>query len=108
MVGTARPERRLDVFHRRGTPLIPRAATLRPRRRNFRNPPRVCTAGIALLAWRNGHQSHFIMPAGFQSGRSIGHDAEACRLAPAVRLRVRADLAEARIATVLSLHGIDQ
>ena len=115
MAGKARPERSPQSFHRHRIPVIagaPKAAfvaaTLHPGRKNFRAPPRVCNAGIPPVTWLNCHQSQFIMPAGFQSARSIGHDAEVCRLVAAVRPPVRPDLAGARTATVLTLHGVDQ
>jgi hypothetical protein len=74
----------------------------------FRSPTRFYKAGIAFLAWLNGHQSHFIMPAGFQSSRDIVHYASVFRLADAARLLAKPDLAEARMRTLLALHGIDQ
>ena len=73
----------------------------------FCPPTRYYKAGIAFLAWLNGHQSHFIMPAGFQSSRDIVHYSQVFRLADAARLLARPDLAEARMRTLLALHGID-
>ena len=73
----------------------------------FCPPTRYYKAGIAFLAWLNGHQSHFIMPAGFQSSRDIVHYSQIFRLADAARLLARPDLAEARMRTLLALHGID-
>ena len=84
------------------------APTVPLSREIFRAPTRYYKAGIAFLAWLNGQQRHFIMPAGFQSSRSIRHYADVYRLADAARLLARPDLAEARMATLLSLHGIDQ
>jgi hypothetical protein len=49
------------------------APTVPLSREIFRAPTRFYKAGIAFLAWLNGHQSHFIMPAGFQSSRDITH-----------------------------------
>ena len=84
------------------------APTVPLSREIFRAPTRYYKAGIAFLAWLNGQQRHFIMPAGFQSSRSIRHYADVYRLADAARLLARPDLAEARMATLLALHGIDQ
>ena len=83
------------------------APTVPLSREIFRAPTRFYKAGIAFLSWLNGHQAHFIMPAGFQSSRDITHYASVYRLADAARLLVRPDLAEARMATLLALHGID-
>ena len=72
----------------------------------FTAPTRFYKAGIAFLAWLNGQQSHFIMPAGFQSSRDITHYAEVFRLADKARLLMDPDLATARMKTLLALHGI--
>jgi hypothetical protein len=74
----------------------------------FRAPTRFYKAGIAFLSWLNGHQKHFIMPAGFQSSRDITHYAQVFRLADAAGLLSNPDLAQARMKTLLALHGIDQ
>ena len=47
------------------------------------------------------------MPAGFQSSRDITHHAEVVRLPDRARLLARPDLAEARMRTLLVLHGIE-
>lgn len=73
----------------------------------FKAPTRFYKAGIAFLAWLNGSQTHFIMPAGFQSSREITHYAAVYRLADEARLLLNPDLAEARMKTLLTLHGID-
>ncbi|MDP2119167.1 MAG: dihydrodipicolinate synthase family protein [Hoeflea sp.] len=82
------------------------APTVPLSREIFRAPTRFYKAGIAFLAWLNGHQSHFIMPAGFQSSRDIVHYAEVFRLADQARLLSRPDLAKARMKLLLALHGI--
>jgi hypothetical protein len=84
------------------------APTVPLSREIFRAPTRFYKAGIAFLAWLNGHQKHFIMPAGFQSSRDITHYAQVFRLADQAGLLSRLDLAEARMKTLLVLHGIDQ
>lgn len=73
----------------------------------FRAPTRFYKAGIAFLAWLNGTQPHFVMPGGFQSSRDITHYSEVLRLADRARLLARPDLAEARMRTLLALHGIE-
>lgn len=82
------------------------APTVPLSREIFKAPTRFYKAGIAFLAWLNGAQSHFIMPAGFQSSREITHYAEVLRLADAARLLSRPDLAEERMTLLLKLHGI--
>jgi Protein of unknown function (DUF993) len=72
----------------------------------FKAPTRFYKAGIAFLSWLNGWQSHFIMPGGFQSSREIAHYAEVFRLADQARLLTKPDLAEARMKTLLALHGV--
>jgi hypothetical protein len=48
------------------------------------------------------------MPAGFQSSRDITHYVQVFRLADQAGLLSRPDLAEARMQTLLTLHGIYQ
>ncbi|WP_333816007.1 dihydrodipicolinate synthase family protein [Tabrizicola sp.] len=90
------------TYHRLLAPTVPLSREI------FRAPTRFYKAGIAFLSWLNGHQTHFIMPAGFQSSRDITHYAQVFRLADKAGLLSRPDLAEARMTTLLSLHGIDQ
>jgi hypothetical protein len=89
-------------YHHLLTPTVPLSREI------FRAPTRFYKAGIAFLSWLNGHQGHFIMPAGFQSSRDITHYSQVFRLADRAGLLSRPDLAEARMTTLLSLHGIDQ
>jgi Protein of unknown function (DUF993) len=72
----------------------------------FKSPTRFYKAGIAFLSWLNGWQSHFIMPAGFQSSREITHYAEVFRLADQARLLAKPDMAEQRMRALLALHGV--
>jgi len=92
----------LATYNRLLAPTVPLSREI------FRAPTRFYKAGIALLAWLNGHQGHFIMPAGFQSSRDITHYAAVFRLADAAGLLTRPDLAEARMAQLLALHGVEQ
>ncbi|MFA9229640.1 MAG: dihydrodipicolinate synthase family protein [Microgenomates group bacterium] len=84
------------------------APTVPLSREIFRAPTRFYKAGIAFLSWLNGYQTHFIMPAGFQSSRDIAHYAQVFRMADAADLLQKPDLAESRMKTLLSLHGIEQ
>ncbi len=90
------------TYHNLLAPTVPLSREI------FRAPTRFYKAGIAFLSWLNGHQSHFIMPAGFQSSRDITHYAQVFRLADQAGLLSNPDLAEARMKTLLALHGIDQ
>lgn len=90
------------TYHHLLTPTVPLSREI------FRAPTRFYKAGIAFLSWLNGHQRHFIMPAGFQSSRDITHYAQVFRLADQAGLLSNPDLAEARMRTLLALHGIDQ
>ena len=91
----------MATYHSLLAPTVPLSREI------FCAPTRFYKAGIAFLSWLNGHQSHFIMPAGFQSSRDIGHYAEVFRLADAARLLTNPDLAMARMRTLLALHGIE-
>ncbi len=82
------------------------APTVPLSREIFKAPTRYYKAGIAFLSWLNGWQSHFIMPGGFQSSREITHYAEVFRLADQARLLSKPELAEQRMRTLLSLHGV--
>jgi hypothetical protein len=90
-----------DTYHALLAPTVPLSREI------FKSPTRFYKAGIAFLSWLNGTQDHFVMPAGFQSSREITHYAEVFRLADTARLLARPDLAEARMRTLLALHGID-
>jgi hypothetical protein len=92
----------MPAYDRLLSPTVPLAREI------FRAPTRYYKAGIAFMAWLNGQQSHFIMPAGFQSSRDIVHYAQVFRLADAARLLAHPDLAEARMRTLLALHGVAQ
>ncbi|MGB8817284.1 MAG: DUF993 family protein, partial [Rhizobiaceae bacterium] len=72
----------------------------------FKAPTRFYKAGIAFLSWLNGWQSHFIMPAGFQSSREITHYAQVFRLADQARLLAKPDLAMTRMRALLAVHGV--
>ncbi len=88
-------------FHAILAPTVPLS------RHIFQAPTRFYKTGIVFLAWLNGHQSHFTMVGGQQSARSIGHFAEAFRLADAAGLLERPELAVVRMKQLLALHGVD-
>lgn len=90
----------LDTYHRLLKPTVPLSREI------FRAPTRFYKAGIAFLAWLNGHQRHFIMPAGFQSSRDIVHYAEVFRLADQANLLADPQLAVRRMRVLLELNGV--
>ena len=90
-----------ETYHRLFAPTVPLSREI------FRAPTRFYKAGIAFLSWLNGTQTHFIMPAGFQSSRDITHYAEVFRLADQAGLLSKPDLAVHRMRTLLALHGIE-
>lgn len=80
--------------------------TLPLARRIFEAPTMYYKAGVVFLAWLNGHQSHFIMPAGMQSARSLLHYADLFRLADAACILEQPDLAVRRMRDFLQINGI--
>ena len=90
-----------ESYHALFAPTVPLSREI------FKAPTQYYKAGIAFLAWLNGYQSHFIMPAGFQSSREITHYAEVFRLADQARLLTDPDLATQRMTHLLALHGLD-
>lgn len=89
------------IFHALLEPTVPLSREI------FKAPTQFYKAGIAFLAWLNGWQSHFIMPAGFQSARDITHYAEVFRLADRAGQLRDPELATARMRQLLQLHGIE-
>ena len=90
-----------DRFHAILAPTVPLS------RHIFEAPTRFYKTGIVLLAWLNGHQSHFTMVGGQQSARSIAHFAELFRLADGANLLEQPELATRRMRHLLALHGVD-
>ncbi len=90
-----------DTYDRLFAPTVPLSREI------FRAPTRFYKAGIAFLAWLNGYQTHFVMPAGFQASRDITYYAAVFRLADQAGLLLKPDLAEHRMRVLLALHGID-
>ena len=89
-----------DRFHAILAPTVPLS------RHIFQAPTRFYKTGIVLLAWLNGHQSHFTMVGGQQSARSLGHFAELFRLADGAGLLEDPELAMRRMKHLLALHGV--
>ena len=72
----------------------------------FAAPTFYYKTGIAFLAWLNGRQPGFTMVGGLQSARSVPHLVRLFTLADAAGLLLEPDLAAARMAAYLSVHGI--
>ena len=72
----------------------------------FKAPTRFYKTGIVFLAYLNGHQSHFVMIGGQESGRSLLHLVEAFKLADAAGLIRDPDMAASRMNDVLRIHGV--
>ena len=75
-------------------------------RKIFEAPTQYYKAGVVFLAWLNGHQDHFAMVGGMQSARSALHYADVFRLADRAALLRDPELAAARMAQLMALHGI--
>ena len=75
-------------------------------RKIFEAPTQYYKAGVVFLAWLNGHQDHFAMVGGMQSARSALHYAELFRLADQAGLLRDPELAAARMASWMAVHGV--
>ncbi|MEZ5670792.1 MAG: dihydrodipicolinate synthase family protein [Alphaproteobacteria bacterium] len=76
-------------------------------RKVFEAPTQYYKAGVVLVAWLNGLQDHFVMVGGMQSARTAQHYADVFRLADTARILTDPDRAARRMATLMTLHGID-
>jgi hypothetical protein len=83
------------------------APTVPLSRHIFRAPTRFYKTGVVFMAYLNGHQNHFTMVGGQESARSTLHLAELFRLADAAGLLRDAELATARMRTVLAARGVE-
>ncbi|PSL00291.1 uncharacterized protein DUF993 [Murinocardiopsis flavida] len=72
----------------------------------FRAPTPHYKVGVVLLAYLNGHQSHFTMLGGLESARSITHLARVLRLADTAGVLADPDLAVARMRPLLERAGV--
>jgi hypothetical protein len=84
------------------------APTVPLSRHIFKTPTRFYKTGIVFLAYLNAHQRHFRMVGGQESARSLVHLAEIFRLADQAGILLDADLAAARMRSVLNVAGLDQ
>jgi len=82
------------------------APTVPLSRKIFEAPTRFYKTGIVLMAYLNGHQSHFTMVGGQQSARSLLHLADVFRLADQAGLLVDPERAAARMRLITALHGL--
>jgi hypothetical protein len=76
-------------------------------RKIFEAPTQYYKAGVVFLAWLNGHQSHFSLPAGMQSARGIDHYADIFRLADKANVLDKPELATKRMKNFVGVFGID-
>jgi hypothetical protein len=76
-------------------------------RHAFSAPTFYYKTGIVFMAYLNGHQDHFRMVGGLESGRSAVHLARLFVLADRAGLLRDAELAVARIRQVMALAGIN-
>ncbi|MDA0138648.1 dihydrodipicolinate synthase family protein [Solirubrobacter deserti] len=82
------------------------APTVPLSRHIFAAPTQYYKTGVVFLAYLNGHQEHFRMVGGLESGRSVRHLAELFVLADQAGLLREPDLATARMRLVLDLAGV--
>jgi hypothetical protein len=75
-------------------------------RKIFEAPTQYYKAGVVFLAWLNGHQRHFTMPAGMQSARGVLHYADIFRLADKANVLDMPDMAVERMKAFLVTQGI--
>ena len=76
-------------------------------RKIFESPTQYYKAGVVFLAWLNGHQNHFTMPAGMQSARGLLHYADIFRLADKANVLDKPDLAIKRMSCWLGTQGVE-
>ncbi len=88
-----------DAFRRVLAPTVPLS------RKIFEAPTQYYKAGVVFLAWLNGHQDHFTMPAGMQSARGIVHYCDVFRLADQANVLDRPELARQRMESFVAVNG---
>ncbi len=74
----------------------------------FKTPTYYYKTGVVFMAYLNGHQDHFRMAGGLESGRSTVHLAQLFVLADRAGLLRDAELACDRMRKVLSVFGVEQ
>ncbi|TCL67254.1 dihydrodipicolinate synthase family protein [Rhizobium sp. BK251] len=82
------------------------APTVPLSRKIFEAPTQYYKAGVVFLAWLNGHQAHFTMPAGMQSARGMLHYADVFRLADKANVLDKPELATKRMSALMQTFGI--
>jgi hypothetical protein len=82
------------------------APTVPLSRHIFAAPTQYYKTGVVFLAFLNGHQQHFRMVGGLESGRSVLHLAELFVLADRAGLLRDPELASERMRHVLALAGV--
>jgi hypothetical protein len=90
----------LETYHAVLAPTVPLS------RHIFKRPTHAYKTGIVFLAYLNGHQSHFRMLGGAESGRTAVHLGELIRLADTAGLLQDPEMAAARARTVFAVAGI--
>lgn len=75
-------------------------------RKIFEAPTQYYKAGVVFLAWLNGHQDHFTMPAGMQSARGVVHYADVFRLADKANVLDKPELAAAQMKSLMTVLGV--
>jgi hypothetical protein len=75
-------------------------------RKIFEAPTQYYKAGVVFLAWLNGHQNHFTMPAGMQGDRGIIHYSQVFSLADQANVLDQPELAVQRMKALLATHGV--
>lgn len=76
-------------------------------RKIFEAPTQYYKAGVVFLAWLNGHQKHFSLPAGMQSARSVYHYADIFRLADQANVLDHPELAVKRMKSLAGVYGVE-
>jgi Protein of unknown function (DUF993) len=86
-------------FHALLAPTVPLSRLI------FSAPTQFYKTGIVFLAWLNGHQDHFIMVGGAQSGRPLSYFGETFKLAEKAGLLAKPDVAVKRMKQLLGVYG---
>jgi len=72
----------------------------------FAAPTQFYKVGVAWLSYLQGHQNHFRMLAGLETGRCLGHLGDLVGAADALGLFEDPDLSARRVSTYFAAHGI--
>ncbi|MCV6824803.1 MULTISPECIES: dihydrodipicolinate synthase family protein [Halocynthiibacter] len=83
------------------------APTVPLSRHIFKAPTRFYKTGVVFLAYLNGHQDHFTMLGGQQSGRSALHFADIIRLGNVAGMFPDPEMSATRAARVFATMGIE-